>query len=154
MDDARTARLARLSKLRQDSASENQAQVAKEFQDFKAGQAAKGAAKEERLRAAAKELLAEKEAAETGRDYERLKNLDYSVDDVDRWTAKVEAKMALADEGFTGAFLVSPMSLYCPCFMYWQCLTFSLLAMLLAQFSNTLPKQTIFKLLPRLIAGK
>lgn len=101
---SRTDKLKQLAKLRVDSAAANRKQVALEFQASKTGHT-KGAAKEARKREEALKLLSEKEALAAGLDYERLKNLDYSMDDVDRWTAKLEAKKDMADNGFTGGSL-------------------------------------------------
>ena len=58
-------------------------------------------AKIERKRIEAEELQIQQQTAKEGLDFERIRNLEYTVDDVERWNAKVELKEAKKDKGFT-----------------------------------------------------
>jgi pre-mRNA-splicing factor SYF2 len=57
--------------------------------------------KMKRKRAEAEKLLEKQEVEAEGNDWQRHENLKYSIDDVERWEAKQEAKREMQDKGFT-----------------------------------------------------
>lgn len=88
-----------LAKKRQESIIENRKQMTKEspVQQNK---------KQEMLKKEALELLEQKQAKEAGVDYERIKNRNYSIQDVERWNSKQKVK----DDGFTDFIQVAAKS--------------------------------------------
>ena len=96
----RSEKLAQLSKKRQESILLNKKSVTQEYVDKKTNN--KLLVKQERKKDEALELLQEKTALESGIDYDRIKNLEYTVEDVERWNQKQLEKKELADDGFTG----------------------------------------------------
>ena len=88
-----------LAKKRQESIIENRKQMTKEapVQQNK---------KQEMLKKEALELLEQKQAKEAGVDYDRIKNRNYSIQDVERWNSKQKLK----DDGFTDFIQIAAKS--------------------------------------------
>ncbi|KAI8821739.1 SYF2 splicing factor-domain-containing protein, partial [Fimicolochytrium jonesii] len=61
----------------------------------------KEAIRQERKRDKAATLLAKETADLGGQDYERLRSMNYSIEDVERWEEKEREKEENADKGFT-----------------------------------------------------
>ena len=93
-----------LSNKRQMSIIENRKSLAKEISSFPNRE------KEEKTRKEALQLLEKKQAQEAGIDYSRIKNMNYSIQDVDRWNEKQEKKNDLKDDGFTDFIQIAAKS--------------------------------------------
>ncbi|KAI8913962.1 SYF2 splicing factor-domain-containing protein [Powellomyces hirtus] len=57
--------------------------------------------RQERKRGKAENMLAKQTAEMIGKDYERQRSMNYSIEDVERWEEKQEQKEMNADKGFT-----------------------------------------------------
>ncbi|KAI8929005.1 SYF2 splicing factor-domain-containing protein [Entophlyctis helioformis] len=57
--------------------------------------------KMERKRVEAEQLLTKMTAEKEGKDYDRIRNLEYTIEDVERWDAKQELAASRKDTGFT-----------------------------------------------------
>ncbi|TPX30618.1 hypothetical protein SmJEL517_g05861 [Synchytrium microbalum] len=78
----------------------NRADAATEASRKKGGNP-KESLKLERKRQEAQELLDQQEIEEKGVDYERVKNLSYTVEDAEAWERKLKEKAKRQDNGFT-----------------------------------------------------
>jgi hypothetical protein len=104
------AKLKQLSQARTAAITANRKSTTAEYASSKTNH--KFLAKQERKRQEALELLKEKEALEEGKDVERLKDAQYTIEDVEKWNAKQEAKKELSDNRFTGKIFVYCISLF------------------------------------------
>ena len=94
------ARLKQLSQARTAAITANRKSTTAEYASSKTNH--RLLAKQDRKRQEALELLKEKEALDEGKDVERLKDAQYTIEDVEKWNAKLEAKKELSDNRFTG----------------------------------------------------
>ncbi|KAL2915666.1 Pre-mRNA-splicing factor SYF2 [Polyrhizophydium stewartii] len=93
------ARFSKLRTLRAESKALNKTDVHAEHAKSKDNP--KELVRQKRKLQEAEELLAKTTAEREGQDYERIKNLEYTVDDVERWEDKLAQKEARKDLGFT-----------------------------------------------------
>ncbi|KAH6565959.1 hypothetical protein BASA50_000954 [Batrachochytrium salamandrivorans] len=96
---SRLARFASLKAMRAESLKLNRKDVHSEFVRSKVNP--KEAIVQERKLREAQELQIKVTAEANHVDYERIKNLDYTIDDVERWEEKLQQKEARKDHGFT-----------------------------------------------------
>jgi pre-mRNA-splicing factor SYF2 len=94
--DARQQKLQELIKRRKESIQQNKKTVIEQDTKIKPE-----SAKTIRKRQQAQELLEKLENTKQGIDHERIKNLEYTIEDTEAWNAKQEKKKEQADVGFT-----------------------------------------------------
>jgi pre-mRNA-splicing factor SYF2 len=94
--DSRQQKLQELIKRRKESIQQNKKTVIDHDTKIKPE-----SAKAIRKRQQAQELLEKVEHAKQGIDHERIKNLEYTIEDTEAWNAKMEKKKEQADVGFT-----------------------------------------------------
>ncbi|KAI9099706.1 SYF2 splicing factor-domain-containing protein [Phlyctochytrium arcticum] len=92
------ARLAQLKRMRDASQKLNREDVKEEYRKLKEP---KKDPKAERHREKAEKLLAQQNAEAAGEDYERVRAMNYTAEDVERWDAKMREKERGKNTGFT-----------------------------------------------------
>ncbi|KAJ8328236.1 Pre-mRNA-splicing factor SYF2 [Batrachochytrium dendrobatidis] len=93
------SRFSKLKSMRIESQKLNRKEVHSEFSRHK--QTSKESMAHERKLKEAQELQAKTAAEATNTDYDRVKNLTYTIDDVERWEEKLSQKEARKDHGFS-----------------------------------------------------
>lgn len=110
-DDARLAerraRLQRLQAKMSESASANRQDVAGE-QAARREHAQKRSIGQARKLAKAERILDERDLREAGKDVERHRAMNYTIEENEAWEAKLEDKERTRDKGAIGTWFVSP----------------------------------------------